>query len=302
MFTEEQIKAIIQENERLRKENDVLSGKVASLEQSLYWLRKKMFGRMSEKNLPLDPNQLSLFTQQEMSPDEKAGLEEETRKAEEEMTRTIKVKDKPVRKPLDTSLLPVKEINLYPEGTTTEAGGLKDDFVEIGTEETLRLERIPEKVYIVKTIRHKVIRKSELKEKHPEERHILISPLPLVPVGKCIAGASVLTDIIIGKFMYHLPFYRLIQQYRESGITISDSTMGGWYEAAVEKLKLLYNLLKKQILSSEYIQIDENLKLSGFRLPSKKRSASPLRNSSSILSPPSVLSNSNTFRPCSTAM
>ena len=63
MFTEEQIKAIIQENERLRKENDALSGKVASLEQSLYWLRKKMFGRMSEKNLPLDPNQLSLFTQ-----------------------------------------------------------------------------------------------------------------------------------------------------------------------------------------------------------------------------------------------
>ena len=259
MFTEEQIKAIIQENERLRKENDALSGKVASLEQSLYWLRKKMFGRMSEKNLPLDPNQLSLFTQQEMSPDEKAGLEEEARKAEEEMTRTVKVKEKPVRKPLDTSLLPVKEINLYPEGTTTEDGGLKDDFVEIGTEETLRLERIPEKVYIVKTIRHKVIRKSELKEKHPGERHILISPLPLAPVGKCMAGASVLTDIIIGKFMYHLPFYRLIQQYRESGITISDSTIGGWYEAAVEKLKLLYNLLKKQILSSEYIQIDESV-------------------------------------------
>ena len=74
------------------------------------------------------------------------------------MTRTVKVKEKPVRKPLDTSLLPVKEINLYPEGTTTEDGELKDDFVEIGTEETLRLERIPEKVYIVKTIRHKVIR------------------------------------------------------------------------------------------------------------------------------------------------
>ena len=82
---------------------------------------------MSEKNLPLDPNQLSLFTQQEMSPDEKAGLGEEARKAEEEMTRTVKVKEKPVRKPLDTSLLPVKEINLYPEGTTTEDGELKDD-------------------------------------------------------------------------------------------------------------------------------------------------------------------------------
>lgn len=110
-------KGIIQENERLRKENDALSGKVASLEQSLYWLRKKMFGRMSEKSLPLAPNQLSLFTQQEMSSDEKAGLEEEVRKTEEEMTRTVKVRAKPVRKSLDTSLLPVDEISLYPEST-----------------------------------------------------------------------------------------------------------------------------------------------------------------------------------------
>ena len=96
-------------------------------------------------------------------------------------------------------------------------------------------------------------------EKYPEERQILIHPLPLVPVSKCMEGSSVLTDIIIGKFMYHLPFYRLTQQYRESGIGISESTMCGWYEMAVEKLKLLYNLLKQKILSSEYIQVDESV-------------------------------------------
>ena len=95
-------------------------------------------------------------------------------------------------------------------------------------------------------------------EKYPEERQILIHPLPLVPVSKCMAGASVLTDIIIGKFMYHLPFYRLTQQYRESGIGISESTMCGWYEMAVEKRKLLYNLLKQKILSSDYMQVDES--------------------------------------------
>ncbi len=71
--------------------------------------------------------------------------------------------------------------------------------------------------------------------------------------------ASVLSDIIVGKFIYHLPFYRQIQQYRECGITISDSTMGGWYEAAVEKLKLLYDILRRQILSSEYVQVDESV-------------------------------------------
>lgn len=58
---------------------------------------------------------MSLFTEQEMSPDKKAELEEEVRKAEEEMTKTIKVREKPIHKPLDTSLLPVEEINLYPK-------------------------------------------------------------------------------------------------------------------------------------------------------------------------------------------
>ena len=66
---------------------------------------------------------------------------------------------------------------------------------------------------------------------------ILVAEMPLAPVAKCMAGASVLADIVIGKFMYHLPFYRLIQQYKESGIVISDSTMGGWYEQTVDKLK-----------------------------------------------------------------
>ena len=74
-----------------------------------------------------------------------------------------------------------------------------------------------------------------------------------------LAGASVLADIVIGKFMYHLPFHRQIQQYREAGITISKSTMGDWYEAAVERLKFLYDLLRKQILQNEYIHVDEIL-------------------------------------------
>lgn len=185
-------------------------------------------------------------------------MEEEVRKSDEVITRTIKVKEKPARKPLDTSSLPVEVVDLYPEGTTDEEGRLKDDFIGIGKEESLRLERVPAKLYILKTIRHKVISKSDM-EKYSEERQILIHSLPLVPVSKCMAGSSVLTDIIIGKFMYHLPFYRLIQQYRESGISISESTMCEWYEMAVEKLKLLYNLLKQKILSSEYIQVDESV-------------------------------------------
>ncbi|RNC63953.1 IS66 family transposase [Proteiniphilum sp. X52] len=237
-----------------------LDAAVRDLQNQLAWLRKKVFGKMSEKHLPLDPAQLKLFDQNPlMSEEEKAGLAKSVEESAEEITRMITVKSKPSRKPLDITKLPVEVENIYPEGVTDENGNLRTGYVEIGTEETSRLERIPARVYIVRAVRHKVISKSDITGKHPEERVLLTPALPLAPASKCIAGASVLADIITGKFMCHLPFYRQIQQYREAGITISDSTMGGWYEAAVEKLKLLYDLLRKQILSSEYIQIDESV-------------------------------------------
>ena len=97
MLTEEQEKALLEELEQLRHDKAALISRVASLEQSLYWLRKKVFGRMSEKNLPLDPGQLLLFSKEEMSSMETSRMEEEVRKSDEEITRTIKVRKKPTR-------------------------------------------------------------------------------------------------------------------------------------------------------------------------------------------------------------
>ena len=265
-MTLEQQEKLLKEVENLRAElssRDLriagLMAEVESLNNTILWLRKKVFGPQSEKHLPLDPAQLLLFDRQELTEEQKAAIEKEARGQEETITKTITVKVKPSRKSLDDSGLPVEEEHIYPAGTTDENGNLLPGYVEIGTEETSRLEVSPAKMRVHKTIRHKVIRREDVETKFPEDREILTPELPLAPVAKCAAGASVLTDIIVGKFLYHLPFYRIIQQYKEAGITVSDSTMGGWYEAAVEKLKLLYDLLRRQILSSEYVQIDESV-------------------------------------------
>ena len=280
MTVEEQLISALAEVERLRKavvgkdaeisHKDALlslkdaeisrkNAEIKKLSDTLLWLRRKVFGKMSEKNLPLDPDQLLLFEQEHLTDEERARLDKEVEAAEQQMTKTITVKVKPSRRDLDTTGLPTEVIDIYPDGTTDENGKLKDEYVEIGTDESSRLEHIAAKTYIKKTVIHKVMLKSDSNNKTPEDRRIICARLPLAPVNRCMAGASVLADIIIGKFMYHLPFYRQIQQYKESGITISDSTMGGWYEAAVEKLKLLYDNLRQHILQSEYIQIDESV-------------------------------------------
>ena len=113
----------MEEIEILRHDKAMLINRVASLEQSLYWLRKKVLGRINEKSFPLGPNQLLLFLKVEMSSMEIFRIEEEVRKNEEEITKNIKVKEKLVRNSLGISSLPVEVINLYPEVTTDAEAG-----------------------------------------------------------------------------------------------------------------------------------------------------------------------------------
>ena len=113
----------MEEIEILRHDKAMLINRIASLEQSLYWLRKKVLGRINEKSFPLGPNQLLLFLKEEMSSMEIFRIEEEVRKNEEEITKNIKVKEKLVRNSLGISSLPVEVINLYPEVTTDAEAG-----------------------------------------------------------------------------------------------------------------------------------------------------------------------------------
>ena len=113
----------MEEIEILRHDKAMLINRVASLEQSLYWLRKKVLGRINEKSFPLGPNQLLLFLKEEMFSMEIFRIEEEVRKNEEEITKNIKVKEKLVPNSLGISSLLVEVINLYPEVTTDAEAG-----------------------------------------------------------------------------------------------------------------------------------------------------------------------------------
>ena len=86
-------------------------------------------------------------------------------------------------------------------------------------EVTKSLVIVPAKMYVRCIVRHKFVLKSNLQIEHPERKAFEIAPLPAQPIHKCMASASVLTDLIINKYFYHLPFYRVIQKYKELGVT-----------------------------------------------------------------------------------
>lgn len=233
-----------------------LRNKVSSLEDQLCWLRKKMFGKMSEKNLPLDPAVLgepTLFDEP-LSDEERAELDAAVKKDEDEVSNLIQVKgfERKPRKAIDTAGLEVREEHIYPEVENRE------DYTELDPEVTDTLVLVPAQIYVRRTVRHKLVLRSNLQIKNPERKAFELAPLPAMPLPKCMASESLLADIILQKFFYHMPFYRVIQKYRELGVRISDSTMNDWYSATCEKLKLLYDLLKREVLSRDYIQVDES--------------------------------------------
>ena len=171
MTVGEQLAAALSEVENLRMTIAEKDRIIQDLQNRLLWLRKKVFGPMSEKALPVDPAQLSLFDEKHLTGEERARLDREVEEAEKTITKTITVK----ARPLDTTGLPEKVFHIYPDRVLDGDGNLKAEYVEIGTDESSRLEKRPAEVYIHKDVFHKVILKSDIETKHPEDREILSS-------------------------------------------------------------------------------------------------------------------------------
>ena len=256
------IQALIEENKRLAAQVEKLAAEkaelentVSSLKSMMDWLRKKLFGKMSEKNLPLDPSALepTLFDER-LSEEEQAGLDAEVRSMEERNARAIEVKThrREVRKPVYSNL-PVIVTDIYPEGMRGNP-----DYVEIGVETTDRLAIKPARMYIERIARHKFVLKSNLQMEDPDRRAFATAPLPDMIIPKGMASESLLSDILINKFLYHLPFYRQIRKYKELGVVLSDATINDWFAAVCSRLRPLYDKLREQIMEKDYIQVDES--------------------------------------------
>ena len=247
---------LLAEKEQMQREKDEMQTVIEDLRAMMAWFRKKLFYKMSEKNLPLDPNVLepTLF-ETVLSEEEQAKLDAEVKKMEEENAKAIEVKahKREVRKPLLSNDLPVEEEHLYPEGVKDNP-----DYVEIGVEVTETLGIRPAVMFKKRTIRHKFVLKSNLQIEKPDQKAFLIAPLPETIIPKGMASESLLADILINKYIYHLPFYRQIQKYKELGVLLNDATINDWFAAVCAKLRPLYERLRVEIMSKDYIQVDES--------------------------------------------
>ncbi len=85
---------------------------------------------------------------------------------------------------------------------------------------------------------------------------IIMSPKTPAPLPKAIAGASLLTDVALSKYQYHLPLYRQSKIMKSYGVIISDKTLANWVMASGDALLKVYEAMWV-ILKRRYLQVDE---------------------------------------------
>lgn len=223
---------------------------ITQLQQQIEMLQRRIWGKSSERYINEDPLQRKLdFEGLDLLPEEKELAT--SAKEEIEKYKTIRVIEKgnshPVRKPLPESL-PREECHIYPEHINLA------HWTELEPEITEVLERESPRWYVRRIIRHKYA----LKDKSQDvEKQIITAPMPVLPIAKSYAGATVLADITIDKYVNHLPFYRQIQMFKQQGISIAPATINGWFKDVADMMRPTYYRLKELALASDYIQSDE---------------------------------------------
>lgn len=233
-FTEENFRKLEAETQRLASENH-------ALKQRIDWLVRKIFGSSSEK---IDPGQMLMeFGTETAVP----GMPEAPLEAEEvvpvrQRKKKVRVMD---QLPKD---LPVVIEEIDPE----EVKENPERYKKISEEVSDLLDITPAKVFIRRTVRNKYVH-IDSKELPP-----VMAPAPKRIIDNSYASPGLLLHILIGKYADHLPLYRQEQIFKTRyGVALDRDTMSRWMVLLSQMLAQIYEAMRSELRSANYLQIDE---------------------------------------------
>jgi transposase len=229
--------------QELLNRNEELFFQNIQLKNELDQLKRLVFGSRHERFVPaVSQDQLTLGISAPPLPQPSTTLESIQYERKKAISKSDDEKVSTGRMLLPASL-PREQVIIEP---TEDVSGWK----KIGQEITEELERIPGKLFVRQYIRNKYV--------NPSGEAIVIGKLPVRPIEKGIAGPGLLAQIIIDKFVDHLPVYRQVQRFEREGMKLPISTLANWIGGTCQLLEPLYEVHRKKVLAMDYLQVDES--------------------------------------------
>ena len=236
---EDQNLTIEDQNLTIKDQNETIEYQKFQIAQ----FQRMIFGSKRERfELNQNPDQLTIPFE---FGDEKIEAVIEADKQQITYERSKPAKPHPGRLKLPPHLLVVETIHEPEEDVS--------GMTFIGYEISDRLECRPAEYYIDRHKRKVFI----TKEDETGAQRQAIARLDL-PIPKCIAGPGLLSQIMVDKFIYHLPLYRQIQKFKQEEVHIPASTMDSWFSLTSNHIRPLYAVHKTYILENPYLQVDES--------------------------------------------
>lgn len=229
--------------QKLLDEHQQLKIAYTGLQQQLLQLQKMIFGSKHERFVPagVNPSQLALNIEAETV----ASCSIADAKKISYVKTNLSVEQKPLVHPGRMKLpehLRREEIIIEPAEDTAA-------FKKMGEEITEVLEYEPGELFVKRYVRIKYAKK--------DGDGVLIGKLPSRPLDKAMAGAGLLAQIVIDKYVDHLPLHRQMQRFERSGVKLPYSTLSDWISSACKLIAPLYEALKQEVLQSRYLHADE---------------------------------------------
>lgn len=231
------IEQLFAENKRLKEREEFLNLKIEGLKEQIAIYLRQRFGRKSEQ---VSKEQLEFFDESEVESIVTDDSDDITVPAHKRKRRGKRLKI-PDHLPRIEELLDLEYQHCPHDGTALK---------RIGEEVSERLEIIPAKFKVIKTIRPKYVCPC------CENFHIHAAKPQLIP--KSNASASLLAFIAVAKYADALPLYRQETQLARFGVELPRQTMARWMIKVGAKIAPLLELLRRDLLAnSSYIHMDE---------------------------------------------
>ena len=251
----ENTKLLIDKVEKMEVEINKKDEEINNLKNELAYLKgvlanrnKKIFGVSSEK---VDTNQLSFFNEAEKYSDSKANepdLEEITYK------RAKKNSVKGKKDNLANLERVVIEHKL--EGEDLKCKKCGSTLVEIGIKSKKEvLKYIPAKLIVEEHVMYSYACKSC--ESEAEKSNIVSAEAPKTVFYNSMASNELVAHTICLKYHHALPLYRQESYFNMMGATLSRQTLCNWTMTAARVLEPIYNHMKEDLLTRDYVHADE---------------------------------------------
>ena len=223
------------------------------LEWKLKDLQAKLFGKSSEK---IHPDELQLILE---GLEAEAALDTAPEPSAEETKPKRKHRSKKMEFPED---LPEETIELDLPESERECPVTGGERRFIRWEETIKINYVPGYFRRLRIRRAVRALSPAVRENSDEavDAPVLTAEMPAEyrVIPGAVAGSGLLAYLLVAKYCDHLPFYRLQQIFRtRHQVRIDRATMCHWMKRCSELLYILYEALRLDLLSGDYLQVDE---------------------------------------------